>query len=76
MQTTVDGRFSRGIEKVEMISQDYKLLGYNNNGERKHQVTKGVQTSLNTKPKPKPRAKRKYADLTSLSTSQSTMLIA
>ena len=76
MQTTVDGWFSQGIEKVEMISQDYKLLEYNNNGERKHRATKGVQTSLNTKPKHKPKAKRKYADLTSLSTSQSITLIA
>ena len=38
---------------VGVISQDYKLLRCTTIGARKHQVVKGMQTSLNTRPKPR-----------------------
>jgi hypothetical protein len=59
------------INMIDVISQDYKSLGYNN-GAPKHRIARGVQTSLNTKPKP--RAKRQDVGII-LSTSQSTTLI-
>ena len=38
---------------VGVISQDYKPLRLNNNSARKHRVVRGMQTSLNTRPKPR-----------------------
>ena len=38
---------------VGVISQDYKPPLMYNNGARKHRVARGMQTSLNTRPKPR-----------------------
>ena len=41
------------INVVGVISQDYKPLRCTTIGARKHQVVRGMQTSLNTRPKPR-----------------------
>ena len=38
---------------VGVISEDYKPPSMYNNGARKHRVIRGMQTSLNTRPKPR-----------------------
>ena len=38
---------------VGVISQDYKPLRCTTNGVHKHRVVRGMQTSLNTRPKPR-----------------------